>query len=453
MPSIDQCIREKDEEELAKEANKLSPMELADLLNLKGLEDQKIIFNVLNPELAYQTFLYLPVRIQRDLIRAIQPAQAAIVLKELDPGERLEFLEDLPRASIDELVTLLPHDERMLTLSLLGYPENTVGRLMTADFIAVQEDWSVEQLLKYLLEYGWESETINEVFLVDEDSKLLGEILLKRLIFVPRQACVATLANRNAPSLSVYSTAGQAADTFERTQKKSLPVIDEEGILLGVVNLDDILQFTNEEATAEIQKIGGTEALDEPYMTTPFLDLMRKRAGWLTILFIGEMLTTTAMAFFEDEISKAVVLALFLPLIISSGGNAGSQASTLIIRALALGEIKVKDWWRIAVREVNSGVFLGVFLGFIGFLRVALWSTFTDIYGPHWFLLGLAIFGSILGVILLGTLCGALLPLLMRWLGFDPATSSAPFVATIVDVLGVIIYFLVSLFILQGTLL
>lgn len=453
MKNIEQCIREEDVENLKDCANKLSAIELADLLDNKNLEEQALVFNTLNPQLAYQTFLYLPVRIQRDLIRAIHPFQAAIVLKELDPGERLEFLDDLPRASVDELVTLLPHDERMLTLSLLGYPENTVGRLMTSDFIAAQENWMVEQLLKYLLEYGWESETTNEVYLVDEDSKLLGEIHLKRLLFAPRTANVSTLANPKVDSVSVYETASRVAEEFEKKDKKSLPVIDEEGILLGVVTLDDILQYTNEEATSEIQKIGGTEALDEPYMSTPFFSLMRKRAGWLTILFFGEMLTTTVMAFFEDEITKAVVLALFLPLIISSGGNAGSQASTLIIRALALGEIKVRDWWKIFIREINSGIFLGVFLGSIGFLRIALWSTFTDIYGPHWFLLAVAIFISIIGVILLGTLSGALLPLLMRYLKFDPATSSAPFVATIVDVVGVMIYFLVSLFILRGTLL
>lgn len=453
MQNIEQLIKNEDFLGIKEACKKLTPIELADLFQSKNTEEQAFVFNALDPQKAYQTFLYLPVRIQRDLIRAIPPTQAAWVLKELDPGERVEFLEDLSRASIDELVTLLPHDERMLTLSLIGYPENSMGRLMTSDYIAVKEDWTVEELLHFLLEYGWESETTNEVYLVNEDSKLLGAIHLKKLLFAPRDARVATLAQHEIPTLSVYETAAQASEKFEQSEKNSLPVIDEEGILLGVASLDDILEFTNEEATAEIQKIGGTEALDEPYMTTPFLQLMRKRGGWLTVLFFGEMLTATAMTFFEDEISKAVVLALFLPLIISSGGNAGSQASTLIVRALALGEIKARDWWRIAVRELNSGLFLGICLGMIGFLRVALWSTFTDIYGPHWFLLGIAISGSIMGVILLGCLSGALLPLLMKKLGFDPATSSAPFVATIVDVFGVVIYFLISLFILRGTLL
>lgn len=451
--NIDLFIRERDEEALKQEANKLSPIELADLLHQRDLDEQTFVFNLLDPQLAYQTFLYLPVRIQKNLIRSISPSQAAWVLKELEPGERVEFLEELPRASIDHLVTLLPHDERMLTLSLMGYPENTVGRIMTSDYFTVQADWSVEELLKYLLEYGWESETTNEVYLVNEDSKLLGAVHLKKLLFAPRQALVGTLATKDIPVLSVYETIEKGAQKFEETEKNSLPVIDEEGVLLGVVNLDSVLQFSSEAATAEIQKIGGTEALDEPYMTIPFIDLMRKRAGWLTILFIGEMLTTTAMAFFEDEISKAVVLALFLPLIISSGGNAGSQASTLIVRALALGEVKGRDWLKVGWRELKSGIFLGVFLGVIGFLRVTLWSTFSDIYGPHWLLLAVTIFISITGVILMGNLSGAMLPLILRSLGFDPATSSAPFVATFVDVTGVIIYFLISLFILSGTLL
>ena len=453
MTNIDQHIRDGDRESLSESANQLTAIELADWMSHQGLEEQVLVFETLNSELAYQSFLYLPVRLQRTLICALSPPKAATLLKDLDPGERVDFLEDLPRASIDALATLLPHEERLLTLSLMGYPEDTVGRIMTSDYIAVPGNWSVEDLLKYLLEYGWESETTNEVFLVDEEGKFLGEIPLKRILFAPRDASVSSLKTFNIQPLSVYENIAQAGEKLEKSGQNSLPVKDEEGILLGVVTLDDILQFSSEEATAEIQQFGGTEALDEPYMSTPFFLLMRKRAGWLTILFFGEMLTTTAMTFFEDEISKAVVLALFLPLIISSGGNAGSQASTLIIRALALGEIKVRDWWKITVRELNSGIFLGIFLGIVGFARVAIWSLFADTYGPYWFLLGLAISGSIIGVILLGTLSGALLPLLMRKLGFDPATSSAPFVATIVDVFGVVIYFMISLFFLRGTLL
>ncbi|HQD12728.1 MAG TPA: magnesium transporter, partial [Chitinophagales bacterium] len=232
-----------------------------------------------------------------------------------------------------------------------------------------------------------------------------------------------------------------------------LPVVDDNGILLGIVTIDDMLRIQSEEDTEDIQKIGGTEALDEPYMSTSFRDLIKKRAPWLIILFLGEMLTASAMSFFEDEIAKAVILALFIPLIISSGGNSGSQASTLIIRAMALGEITFEDWWRVMKREIMSGLVLGGMLGIIGFLRIAVWSSFTHVYGDHYMLVGLTVGITLLGVVLWGTLCGSMLPLLLKKIGADPATSSAPFVATLVDVTGLVIYFVAASLLLRGTLL
>lgn len=230
-------------------------------------------------------------------------------------------------------------------------------------------------------------------------------------------------------------------------------MINSEGILLGIVTIDDILRLSNEEATEDIQKIGGMEALDEPYMQASFMDLMRKRAGWLILLFVGETFTATALGYFEDKIAQAVVLSLFLPLIVSSGGNAGSQASTLVIRAMALGEISLRDWWKVVKREVLSGIFLGTILGIIGFFRVSIWGLFSNIYGEHWLLIAMTIGLSLIGVVLWGTLLGAVLPLVLRKVGADPATSSAPFVATLVDVVGIIIYFLIAIAILTGTLL
>jgi magnesium transporter len=259
--------------------------------------------------------------------------------------------------------------------------------------------------------------------------------------------------DRKYLALHVNDDQETATSIFRKNNRAVLPVIDDGGILLGIVTIDDILRVESEEATEDIQKIGGTEALDEPYMNTPLFELIKKRAGWLVILFLGEMLTATAMGFFEDEISRAVVLALFIPLIISSGGNSGSQASTLIIRAMALGEINFKDWWRVMRREILSGLALGSILGLIGFLRIAIWSQFTPIYGPHWLLLGITVAITLLGVVLWGTLSGSMLPLLLKKMGADPATSSAPFVATMVDVTGLVIYFLVASLLLRGTLL
>jgi len=254
-------------------------------------------------------------------------------------------------------------------------------------------------------------------------------------------------------SLNVHDSQQDALNVFRKYDRTALPVVDSSGVLVGIVTIDDMLDVAEKEATEDIQKLGGSAALDAPYLTIRFPRMIRKRAGWLVILFLGEMLTATAMGFFEEEIAKAVVLALFVPLIISSGGNSGSQATTLIIRAMAVGEVMLRDWWKVMRREVLSGLTLGTILGAIGFLRIAAWSTFFHIYGPHWPLIGLTIFFSLIGVVMWGTLSGSMLPFALRRVGFDPAVASAPFVATLVDVTGLVIYFVVALLILRGTLL
>ena len=452
-PSIESLIKEGDIEALTERLNALSPFELAELITNNSEENQSVIFRTLSPSVSLQTFDFLPVHTQRRLLHKMPRMQAATLLKALSPDDRTNFLQELPKNIIDELIKLLPHDERILALTLLGYPEGSIGRLMTPDYIAVKMDWTIEEVLDHIQAYGHDSETINVIYVIDDESKLLDDIKLKDILFVPRQSKVRSIANEQFVTLSVYDSDEAAIKAFRLHDRIVLPVIDEDGVLLGVVTIDDILRLDNQETTRDMQKIGGMQALDEPYMQAPFLELIRKRAGWLVILFLGEMFTATAMGYFADEIAKAVVLALFLPLIISSGGNAGSQASTLVIRAMALGEVKLRDWWKIVKREVLSGIFLGTILGVIGFFRVTIWSLFSNIYGEHWLLVAITIGLSLVGVVLWGTLCGALLPLILRRAGVDPATSSAPFVATIVDVTGLIIYFLIAINILKGTLL
>ncbi|HRB70088.1 MAG TPA: magnesium transporter, partial [Chitinophagales bacterium] len=283
--------------------------------------------------------------------------------------------------------------------------------------------------------------------------KLIDDVNLKELLITSPDTKFSALMDTKYTALHVNDDQETAASVFRKSNRAVLPVIDDNNVLLGIVTIDDILRVESEEATEDIHKIGGTEALDEPYMNTPFFELIKKRAGWLVILFLGEMLTASAMAFFEDEIAKAVVLVLFIPLIISSGGNSGSQASTLIIRAMALGEITFEDWWRVMKREILSGLALGSILGTIGFLRIVIWNSFSPIYGEHYILIGITIWFTLLFIVLWGTLCGAMLPILLKRLGFDPATSSAPFVATLVDVTGLVIYFAVAALILTGTLL
>jgi magnesium transporter len=324
---------------------------------------------------------------------------------------------------------------------------------MTPHYVAVREHWTVREVLDYVRAHGEDSETLNVIYVLDDQGLLVDDIRIREFLLAPLENRAADLMDRRFVALKATDDQEAAVGVFRQYDRTALPVTDTAGMLIGIVTIDDVLDVAEATATREIQRIGGSEALDEPYIEIAFWRMIQKRAGWLTALFIGEMLTATAMGAFEEEISKAVVLALFVPLIISSGGNSGSQAATLVIRALALGEVGVRDWWRVMRREVLAGLSLGAILGSIGFLRITLWSAFSDIYGPHWLLVAITVAVALVGVVLWGTLSGSLLPFLLKRLGFDPAASSAPFVATLVDVTGLVIYFSVALVVLRGTLL
>lgn len=450
---IHDLLKEKNYSSLKIELERLEPFEIADAIYQENAESQIILFKLLSLSKAIATFGYLPLRQQTFILNHLPISYAAKILNELEPDERTKFLQDLPQSIIDEFIKLLSQKERELSLRLLGYPEGSIGRLMTTDYIAVKSDWTFEKILDQIIAYGHDSETINVIYVVDDQGRLLDDINLRDLLFQPRQNRLSSILDGKFVAIRPNQTDEEAVRLFEELDRVALPVINDEQILLGIVTIDDVLRLVHEETTEDMQKIGGMEALDEPYLETPFFELMKKRGGWLTLLFFGEMMTATAMTYFESEIAKAVVLALFLPLIISSGGNAGSQASTLIIRAMALGEVKLRDWWRIMKREIPSGLFLGNLLGIVGFLRVAVWSLIGNVYGEHWLLLAITIYFSLLGVVMWGSFVGSMLPMVLSSFKIDPATSSAPFVATLVDVTGVIIYFLIAIFVLQGTLL
>lgn len=436
-----------------KKLNNYSIVELADMLTSKPEEERVLIFSLLTPEHAVRTFEYLPLEVQKELLNSMPSDDAANLLNNLSPDDRTAFLEELTPDVSNRLIKFLTPEERALTLKLLGYPEGSVGRLMTPDYIAVKMDWTVKQVLDYIRHKGRDSETINVIYVVDDKGLLLDDLRIRELLLASLDAKVSDIADRKFIALLVTDDEETAVNVFRKHSRVALPVIDNRGTMLGLVTIDDILRVAEEEYTEDLQKMGGVQALDQPYMQIPFFTLMRKRVSWLVILFLGEMLTASAMGFFSDEIARAVVLALFLPLIISSGGNAGSQASTLIIRAMALGEVTVKDYWRIMKREILSGLFLGLVLGCIGFFRVSAWTLFTDIYGEHWLLIALTIFFALIGVVLWGTIIGSMLPLILKYSGADPAVSSTPFVATLVDVTGLIIYFSIAIVILRGTLL
>lgn len=447
------AVRARDFTGLRESFGRLPPSEIANLICRIHTDDQALLFRVLPRALAAKTFEYLPLGEQEELIKSMGQEDVAAILNSMADDDRTTLLEELPGAVTKRLLALLSDEERASAVQLLGYPENSVGRLMTPHYIAVRPGWTVQEVLDYVRAHGQDSETLNMVYVVDEKGMLVDDIRMRGFLLAPLGAHVSELMDNRYDALKATDDHQTAINLFRRTGLTALPVTDTDGMLIGIVTIDDVLEVAEAEATRDIQKIGGSEALDEPYMDISLGRMIRKRAGWLIILFLSEMLTATAMGFFEGEIAKAVVLALFVPLIISSGGNSGSQAATLVIRAMALGEVRLRDWWRVMRREVLSGLALGSLLGTIGFLRISIWSAFSDIYGPHWLLVALTIGISLVGIVLWGTLSGSMLPLLLRRVGLDPATSSAPFVATLVDVTGLIIYFSVAIVILRGTLL
>jgi magnesium transporter len=435
------------------------PADVAEVILDLPEDEQVIIFRVLPHDLAADVFEYLDFDAQQTLLRAMAHEQVVGILNEMAPDDRTALLEELPSAAARQLIRLLTPEERRIATALLGYPEDSVGRLMTPDFIAVHEDWTVQQVLDYVREHGRDSETLNFVYVVDDRGKLIDDVRMREFLLRPLTAKVSDIRDQTFGALNVTDSQQDALNVFRKYDRAALPVVDSNGVVVGIVTADDMLDVAEEEATEDIQKFGGMEALDEPYMRIPLWRMVRKRAGWLIILFLGEMLTATAMASYQEELAKALVLALFLPLIVSSGGNSGSQASTLMIRAMALGEVTLRDWWRVMAREVQAGLSLGVILGAIGVVRVGVWAIIGEQYlhrqpyGPHWPLVAITVGISLVGVVIWGTISGSMLPFLLRRIGADPATSSAPFVATLVDVTGLIIYFSIALVIMRGVML
>jgi magnesium transporter len=427
--------------------------DLAAALTELDIEDQVIVFRILPRKDSGAVFAYLSHEQQEALLKAMAREDVALLLNSMAPDDRTMFLEELPASVTRQLLSLLTPAERSVALTLLGYPADSIGRLMTPHYISVHEDWTVKEVLDYIRTHGQDSETLNVVYVTDDQGSLVDDIRIREFLLTSLDSKVTDLMDRRFVALKASDNQNAAVAVFRQYDRTALPVTDTAGVLIGIVTIDDVLDVAEAAATKEIQRIGGSEAFDEPYMKIGFGSLIRKRAGWLTALFLGEMLTATAMGVFEAEISRAVVLALFVPLIISSGGNSGSQASTLVIRALALGEVTIGDWWRVVRREVLAGLTLGGILGAIGFLRISIWSAFSDIYGQHWLLVALTVGLALIGIVLWGTVVGSILPFVLRRLGFDPATSSAPFVATLVDVTGLVIYFTVAMVVLRGTLL
>ncbi|WP_461824874.1 magnesium transporter [Dysgonomonas sp.] len=451
-----QLIEDKDWKTVKKEFNNLESVQIAELIAELSKSERTIIFRLLPRELAKETFKHLSHDEKEDIIEGLiaNVNKLTNLLNDLDPDDRTAFFEELPGPVSQRLMQTLSEEEKEITIKLLGYPKDSIGRLMTPEYVAIRPYYTIEQALDHIRRFGRDSETLNVVYIVDDNWKLIDDIRIKEIILASPEQKVAELIDNRFVSLNAFDDQEVAVKIFSDHDRVALPVTDTDGTLLGIVTIDDVMDVAEEESTEDFQKFGGTEGLDLSYTKTSLPDMVKKRAGWLIVLFLGEMLTASAMGHFDEEIEKAVVLALFVPLIISSGGNSGSQAASLIIRALALGELKLKSWWYVMRKEIFSGLLLGSILGIIGFTRIFIWQEvgLYD-YGEYWIWVGLSVSVSLLFIVLWGTFAGSMIPFLLKKLGLDPATASAPFVATLVDVTGLIIYFSVAALFLSGKLL
>lgn len=433
--------------------------ELQDFLNEQNISDVEelidalpehapLFIETLDIHRAVRVFGILDFPTQERIFKKLSAKKARELINEMPPDDRTSFFSELKGDVVKHLIIMLSPDERKEALSLLGYPEDSVGRLMTPDYITVKPHWDITRVLDHVRRYGNASETIDVLYVIDAEGRLVDDLRIRDILISDLDTKVEDLIDSRLISLNADDPQEEAVNVFRMNNRVALPVIDQQGIMLGIVTIDDILWVANEEYSEDMQRIGGTEALDEPYLDVSIFHLVKKRGGWLIVLFLGQLLTFNVLKHYEDRLST--ILVLLMPVIMSSGGNSGSQASTLIIQAMAIGEVTLRDWWRVMRREILSGLFLGLILGALGFARISVDQAFSGAYGDVWVLYAMAIALSLVGVVMWGSLVGAMLPFVLRWFGADPASSSAPFVSTLVDVTGLVIYFTIATLILGG---
>ncbi|MBI2809965.1 MAG: magnesium transporter [Candidatus Melainabacteria bacterium] len=419
-----------------------------------AVTDRLALFQSLPLADAQEFFRELSTRQQCEIISELPQREQTVWMRLLAPDDAADLLQEIPLASREPLLELLDEVTTDDVRALLKYREDVAGGLMSPRFARVRPDMTVSESLTYVRKQALgAAETVYTVYVLDAEQHLLGVTSLRTLFAAEPHQLIQSVMRTNVVTTSENVDQEQLSRLFAEHDLIAIPVVDAERRMKGIVTIDDIVDVVQEEATEDMQKMGGSEALGAPYFEISFAKMIKKRAGWLTVLFLGEMLTANAMGHYESEIAKAVILSLFIPLIISSGGNAGSQASTIVIRAMALGEVRLIDWFRVMRLELLIGLSLGCILGAIGFVRIAAWQYLFHSYGQHSWLLGITVGLSLIGIVLWGTIAGALLPFVLRRVGFDPASASTPFVATLVDVTGLVIYFSVASWILRGTLL
>src|SRR5690625_1115203 len=429
------------------------PADLAELITMLEAEQRAVVSRLLPRAVSASVFEHLARSEQHSLLLALGDSEVANVLAVMAPDDRTMRLESPPDRLTNRLLSLLSPAELEVATRLLGYPPESIGRLMPPDYVAVKPDWNVREALDHIRLYGRDSETLNVVYVTAPGGRLIADIRMRELLLVSPETPISELIRPDFTALSAVDDQEEAVRQFSRLDRSALPVTDSDGVLVGIVTVDDVLDIAQAEATEDIHRMVGSEHLDQPYLSIRLGSMISKRSFWLILLFFGQMLTATAMGRFEAELAQALVLALFVPLIISSGGNSGSQSAALIIRALTMGEIQLTDWLRVLKRELLTGQAIGTILGLLGFLRISVVQAWDGSYGPYWPLVGLTNALSLIGVVLWGSIMGAMLPFILQRLGFDPATSSTPAVATLVDVTGIVLYFSIARIVLSGTLL
>jgi magnesium transporter len=452
-PTLQELLRAGKWADAVSTLEKLYPSDAAVKFSELSQRNQRSLFKMLSPATAAAILPYLLYFDQFVLLHSRPRDEILQIINGMEPDDRMRLLDELPEASWQKLVDELASTERAITQRFAQYEPDQAGRYVTPEYISLQPGMAAAEALEEIRRNGLGKETLNLVYVVASDGTLADELKLSSLVIANPQQLLSEISDDVLVTVRDTDTLADTLALFEKYDRVALPVVDADQKMLGIVTFDDVMDIARIAATREIQKFGGMEALDAPYFSVQLPAMLRKRGGWLALLFLGEMLTATAMSHFEDEIARAVVLALFVPLIISSGGNSGSQATSLLIRSLALREVSVRDWWRVCAREIVLGVSLGAFLGAIGFVRIVLWEWlhFTS-YGPHYLLIAITVWLSLIGVVGFGTIAGSMLPFALRRCGLDPATSSAPLVATLVDVTGLIIYFTTARIILQSAL-
>jgi magnesium transporter len=434
--------------------SQLSVDDLREVWPILDIEERLEGFASLSREDATDFFLLLPPESQAEILRSRPPVGRRVWLRLLAPDDIADVLQVFPPEEREGLLGLIDNPTRSEVIALLAYAEDQAGGLMSPRFARVRPEMTVDEAIRYVRRQARDQlETVYYVYVIDAEQRLLGVVSFRELLTAPEQKLLRDVMHTDVVSVPADMDDEAVAKVITEHDLVAVPVLDAAGRIKGIVTMDDIVDVVQSEATEDIQKLGGQEALEDPYMQTAFVPMLKKRAGWLAVLFLGETLTATAMARYEDEIKHAVVLALFVPLIISSGGNSGSQASTLVIRAMALGEVRLRDWWRVMRRELGQGVALGVILAMIGVIRIETFQLLFHTYGEHVHKVAAVVALSLIGTVTLGTVAGSMLPVILRRLGFDPASASAPFIATIVDVTGLVIYFTVAAALLGGVLL